>query len=636
MSLQTKRAAGFIITIALAAALFFTLYQYDNKYTRPGIQAADGLFVLSEQDLAETPLRFLWHGWAFYPDVLLSPEDFQRGNPARYMEYLSIGQKVHFNSPANPKSAHGSGTYALRLRLPKETAIYALELPEVFSAYRLYLNGKMILQMGNPEIENYKPVTQNRTVTFNASGDVLLLVAVSDYSHFYSGMVYPPAFGTPEAVNGYTTGRMTADVALAVVALIVALLALYLGLRLKEKNTLIYALLCAAMLGSTCYTIFHTAFALPVFPWYGLEIASVYLVITLTVIVSNRICDVEAFTAKVSEISAGVFCLAALCYGLFAAILPLWLMQGFSTVIFLYKSAVAVYLIVTAWRSVKVQSSYGAPLLYAAVFFAAAIACDRFMPMYEPVTGGWFSEWGSIAMVFTAGYILWRDLVWSYSYSLAFAEEHRQVGRQLAMQVAYSKQLADRAEENRRIVHDFRQHIVTIDGIAEKANAGAVREYLSQVSQNLTAGMPHISFCKNLAVDALLRYYYALSKENDIEIRFDFSLPDSLPLTDVELCTVLGNLLENAVEACNRVTDGKRFIYLRSKNTGQMFFVLIENSFNGVVYKLGNKFLSGKADGREGVGLQSARKILESRGGSLIVNPRGNIFEIGISFPPVF
>ena len=636
MSVPMKRTAGLILTVLLAAALFFTLYKVDNKYTRPGVQPADGLFVLSQQDFAETPLRFLWHGWAFYPDALLSPSDFQSGDPARYMEHLSIGQRVHFNSPANPKSAHGSGTYALRLRLPKEPAVYALELPEIFSAYKFYINGKMLLQMGNPDTANYMPVTQNRTVTFDAFGDVLLLIAVSDYSHFYSGMVYPPAFGTPEAVSGYTQNRMTAAVSLDVIALIVALLALYLGLRLKEKNTLLFALLCAAMLGSTSYTIVHTAFALPVFPWYGLEIASVYLVTLLTVIVSNRICDVDEFTARISEMVVGFFCLVALCYGLFAAVLPLWVMQGFSALVFWYKVIVAVYLIVTAWRSVKVRSSYGAPLLYAVVFFGTAIICDRILPVYEPVTGGWFSEWGSIAMVFAAGYILWRDLVKSYSYSLAFAEEHRQVGRQLAMQVAYSKQLHERAEENRRIVHDFRQHIVTIDGIAEKANAASVREYLSQVSQNLTISMPHISFCENLAVDALLRYYYAISKEHNIEIRYDFRLPDSLPLTDVELCTVLGNLLENAAEACRRANGGKRFIYLTSKNTGETLFVLIENSFDGVLSKKDDKLLSGKSEGRDGVGLASAQQILERHGGELSVNAFDTVFEAGISLPLVF
>ncbi len=130
---------------------------------------------------------------------------------------------------------------------------------------------------------------------------------------------------------------------------------------MKEKNTLLYAFLCSAMLGSTCYTIVHTAFALPVFPWYGLEIASVYLVIFLTVIVSNRICDVKELAARISEIAAGVFCLVSLCYGLFSALLQLWVMQSFSSFVFWYKAAVAAYLIITAWRSVKVKSSYDAP-----------------------------------------------------------------------------------------------------------------------------------------------------------------------------------------------------------------------------------------------------------------------------------
>ncbi len=124
--------------------------------------------------------------------------------------------------------------------------------------------------------------------------------------------------------------------------------------------------------------------------------------------------------------------------------------------------------------------------------------------------------------------------------------------------------------------------MVALDSIAEKVNAGAVRDYLSQVSQNLTASIPHISFCENLAADALLRYYYAVSKEQGIDIRFNFSLPENMPTSDVELCTVLGNLLENAVEACLRICEGNRFVYINSKVAGQMPFMLIENSFDGV------------------------------------------------------
>ena len=89
----------------------------------------------------------------------------------------------------------------LTQELPEDPAQYGLELPEIYSAYRLYLNGNLELQVGEPDLEHYQPRTQNRMVTFTGSGLTTILLAVRDDSHFYSGLVYPPALGTPLAVN---------------------------------------------------------------------------------------------------------------------------------------------------------------------------------------------------------------------------------------------------------------------------------------------------------------------------------------------------------------------------------------------------------------------------------------------------
>ena len=95
--------------VCLCSSLFFLgLYQFNNKYSQDTIQAANGILVLSENNLQEAPLRFLVCGWAFYPDTLLSPEEIQDSN--HYMHYISIGEQTNFSSQANP-SPYGCGTY---------------------------------------------------------------------------------------------------------------------------------------------------------------------------------------------------------------------------------------------------------------------------------------------------------------------------------------------------------------------------------------------------------------------------------------------------------------------------------------------------------------------------------------------
>ena len=174
-----KRIAAAVLVLALASVLCLTLNRFDNKYTRSGVQPLEGLLVLSEKELQEHDIHFLIHGWAFYPGVLLTPEDLADGGAARYMVYTSIGEKTRFDLPGS-NDPHGCGTYALTVRLPDEPATYALELPEVYSAYRLYIDGELRLQMGEPEKESYQPRTQSRGVFFEGGGTVTILLAVSD------------------------------------------------------------------------------------------------------------------------------------------------------------------------------------------------------------------------------------------------------------------------------------------------------------------------------------------------------------------------------------------------------------------------------------------------------------------------
>ena len=133
-------------------AVCITLYFLNNKYTDPAPQAENGYLDLTQETEETYPLRFLRDGWAFYPDTLLGPEDFNDGAPKEYMVYTSIGDFTRFDRMGTRETPFGCGTWVLDLWLP-ETGDYALELPEIFSAYRFYVNDRLVLQTGDPDPE---------------------------------------------------------------------------------------------------------------------------------------------------------------------------------------------------------------------------------------------------------------------------------------------------------------------------------------------------------------------------------------------------------------------------------------------------------------------------------------------------
>ena len=219
--------------------------------------------ILSEKELQTDPVRFLKLAGPFIQTSYCLPEDFSDGIPDSYQFYTQIGQRSHFHSYSLPDNPHGYGTYVLWLSLPAEQS-YTLELPEIFSACRLYVDDQLVLTLGDPDPAHYIPCIQERLITFTSTGMTRLILCVSDYSHYYSGMVYPPAFGLSHNVELYHNLRIGICIAFESLALLIAVLAIFLGLHSHQKNILIFAVLCISIIGFTAYPLFHTFLIVPV------------------------------------------------------------------------------------------------------------------------------------------------------------------------------------------------------------------------------------------------------------------------------------------------------------------------------------------------------------------------------------
>ena len=333
----------------------------------------------------------------------------------------------------------------------------------------------------------------------------------------------------------------------------------------------------------------------------------------------------------------------ALIYGLCSQWLTGSLIQAFSHLVFGFKVFIAGYLLLSSWVYYERKAQQGCPLFYASVAYAVFFVWDRLLPDYEPIYGGWYTEWGSAVLVMTIGCLLWRSMFLAYSYGLVFAEEQRQMTRQLSMQSAYMERLTAQLSDNRKAVHDFRQHLHTISRLVQQLperDGSKVYEELTAYLSTLTyqqGGQPlrqHGPFCKNIAVDALLQYYYGAATEKGIDTHIRFAMPDNLPFSDTELCTVLGNLLENAFHACCQDQTSESFITLSSQEMDSQYFICIENSYNGIFQKRGTQFLSlCSSRERIGIGLASVQEIVQMHGGTVNIYPLEHIFRVGLVLP---
>lgn len=618
--------AGCIAVVVLASCCFLLLYQKDNKYTAPGKQAENGVLTLDEDELSAHPIRFLWKDWEYYPDQLLTPAQLPA---AQGKTTLFIGTVNRFGG--NSGSPHGCGSYALVLNLPRQPREYTLSLPEIFSAYRFYVNGRPAAQCGRPEPDHYQDRTDRQLVTFRAGGQITLLLAVSDYSHYYSGLIYPPAFGTPQAVERWNGHRILLTGAFLTLTLLAAALALYLGFRMRHDSALLFALICLAAVGSNSYLLVHTFWTLPIQPWYGIELVSDYLFSFFLILLHNRICRVPRRTALAAQGTAALFCLACVAYSALSAWLSVGTIRGFSMAVAAFKLAMAAYLLGTAVYAFGRQTSFVLPLLYGDLIYAMAYLWDRILPDFEPIAFGWFSQWGAVCVIAAVAAVLWNDWITAYRQSLTFAEENRQMQRQLHMQVEHYEQLQEKIQESRRIRHDFRQHLRVIASLAQENQNQKLLSYVAGITEQ-NESTSFVQLAENTELNAILQYYYTLAQKHGIDFRLRLDLPAQLGVPVVALGAIVGNLLENAMEACLRQPEGTRYIRMAGRLESDRLVLVVDNSFDGALKRQNDRFLSRKHDG-VGQGLESVRELVLQAGGTLRIHPEDAVFQVDLSLP---
>ncbi|MDF2839050.1 MAG: signal transduction histidine kinase regulating citrate/malate metabolism, partial [Evtepia sp.] len=304
---------------------------------------------------------------------------------------------------------------------------------------------------------------------------------------------------------------------------------------------------------------------------------------------------------------------------------------AYSQMVFVAKLLAAVYLLLTAAIAVSRKIEKATILLYADIVYACAFVWDRFLPNYEPILGGWFQEWGSLSLVVATGVVLWYDVAMGYRHSLVYAEEQRQMERQLTMQVEHLRQMNLKVEESSKLRHDFRHHLRTLMTLSEEGRNEELEHYIRGITE-INEGIRLGRLTDNIELDALVQYYSNLAQSNGILFRTRLRLPAKLEFPIVDLCGLLGNLLENAVEACQRQHRGDKTIFIAAQLQDRQLEFVIDNSFNGDLRTRGGGYLSSKRSGF-GLGISSVLETVERYDGVINLYADSNGFHAELSLP---
>lgn len=198
----------------------------------------------------------------------------------------------------------------------------------------------------------------------------------------------------------------------------------------------------------------------------------------------------------------------------------------------------------------------------------------------------------------------------------------------LAVESRRYTELRTYMEQTRHLRHDFRQHLHVIAGLTEAGQVDELKNYLHQYESELSEERP--TLCANPAVDALAGHYDHEAHSLGVPVDWRLELPRQLAIPEADFCMMLGNLLENALHASQKLPPEQRQVKVLARMLSPaMLGLLVENRYDGVLKRQQGTLHSTKHDGM-GIGLVSIQTAVPRYGGSMTVETENGLFRVNI------
>ncbi len=211
-------------------------------------------------------------------------------------------------------------------------------------------------------------------------------------------------------------------------------------------------------------------------------------------------------------------------------------------------------------------------------------------------------------------------------------ETERQRVRILEMQEKQFQAQQAYLAETSRMRHDLRHTVLALKGMADAGDQAGIADFLDRYVQRMPVNEV-TNYCASNAVNATLNFFAHAAREEGIRTLWRIDLPEKCPVSDMDLCCILGNILENAVRACKNVPESDRSIRLTVTTMNEPnLYIVAANTFDGKVRRKGSAYISTR-EGGTGMGLTSITLTAEKYGGSARFHHEGCIFCTDVRIP---
>ncbi|EMJ4927942.1 TPA: histidine kinase [Clostridioides difficile] len=654
-----------LIVSLLAITGLNLLYKYDNKYTYKSIRASNGILTIDNDTFTKGKLVFLIDDWEFYNHKIFKPNDFTEQDIKP--EYVFIGQYPDFSMRKGNQSPYGNATYRMIIKNEGKDKLLSLELPEIFSASEVWINGEMVSKLGDVGTEKYRPKIKNSVVSFIAKKNTEIIINVSNFSHYYSGLYYPPALGETKDISNMMFYRLLFYSIICFTTFAIAIFSLSVWfLSNKSKIYLYFGCMCVFFAIHVSYPFVHLL-GLPLVSFtYAVEDLSYFMVVLCIICINGSISKIEE-----NKVYRFLILPLGITMSIISIVIPIILLPYdmyfvniYGKLIDIYKYIVFIYILMSSLVSIykKTCSEHISSYILVSVntVFGISILFDAVTSnRFEPIFTGWQTEYcGFVIVILFSVMMINRNRI--------IIKENEKLTRNLEHEVEVrTNELTTLLNERKRfladVAHDLKAPVSSIQAFIDLIKVGNIhvdeetRTYLYAINQKSNEVQNRVrSLQEFTSQDKSIGISEKICLNNFIKEIYENNLPDTqacgvnfeayvlekkiyAKINKEMLTRAFENLIYNALTFTP--FDGK-IILSMDKEDG---FAIIKISDNGKgippenIPKVFDRFFTERDNNEpkgQGLGLYIVKSIIREHGGEIFVDSelgKGTVFTIKLS-----
>ena len=206
--------------------------------------------------------------------------------------------------------------------------------------------------------------------------------------------------------------------------------------------------------------------------------------------------------------------------------------------------------------------------------------------------------------------------------------------QRLEMETQFFKEIDAMYTDMRKWRHDYKNNLIALRALVEHREIEKLLKYVDNILCEPSKN--HVTLqTGNLVLDAVVSSKLWLAQSQNIEVSIQAVYIENNGIEDNDLCAITGNLLDNAIEACERMSENnhKKFINFTLMFKGKSLFITISNSYNNELRRSGERYFTVKKEKYHGMGIIHVDSIVNKYRGHVLRSQKHGIFETHVMLP---